>query len=392
MHGGLSATTFTVNERTVASAGLADTTLRFRAQQTGTPAGLQVRVQYSTSTAQNPPESSWQNLPNGNSGFMTYDPASKNFILSSLNYPLVNGVSFRAISSARGYSDSISDHIGSFNLFSNKPRLTPPVLAVTGNGFFADLYFRTQVATATSGMAVRVKTLTAPFNENSWTDLNDDDSGHMQQSNDPKRFFLLANKVLPERAWYFRAIASRSGYADGLSRPNGPYKIMADKPPTIKSFTITPSGLPGSGNGNDIAYPIILKPGQLTFAISTLPSSGRSIRTIKLLYDGSTLCRSSGTLSRAFITPPAWLVWEFMCSRLSQLTIWGGMSRAGTNPLYVRIIPNTTAALHAESAPGASNTAAATSGGKVYTVVQSRGAWNSATTWKDAQGRAACRE
>ena len=64
----------------------------------------------------------------------------------------------------------------------------------------------------------------------------------------------------------------------------------------------------------------------------------------------------------------------------------GGMSRVGTNPLYVRIIPSTSGA-QAESAPGASSTAAATSGGKVYTVVQSRGAWNSAATWKDAQGK-----
>ena len=46
-HGGLSATTFTVNENTIASASVADTTLRFAASQTGTPAGLFVRVQYS---------------------------------------------------------------------------------------------------------------------------------------------------------------------------------------------------------------------------------------------------------------------------------------------------------------------------------------------------------
>ena len=234
---------------------------------------------------------------------MGYDSSSKKFILSSTNYPLVNGLYFRALASASGYPDSISNHIGPFNLFSNKPRLTPPVLAVTGNGFFADLYFRAQVATATSGMAVRVQTSTTPFNENSWTDLNDGHSGHMQQSSDPKRFFLLANKVPPGTSIYFRAIASRSGYADGLSKPNGPYKIAADKPPTIASFTITPSGLPGSGNGNDIAHPIILKPGQLAFAISALPSSGRSMKGIKLLYDGSTLFDRTAIVRRSTITP-----------------------------------------------------------------------------------------
>ncbi len=51
---GLSATVFTVNGSNAPSPNVADTVLRFAAQQTGTPAGLVVRVQANTTPPQTP--------------------------------------------------------------------------------------------------------------------------------------------------------------------------------------------------------------------------------------------------------------------------------------------------------------------------------------------------
>ena len=95
LHGGLSATVFKVNGRKSPTASVADTVLSFTAQQTGTPAGLMVRVQASTTPTT---ESSWTDLPNGTGGSMVYDVSSLQFVLTSASYPLSGGVSFRAIS------------------------------------------------------------------------------------------------------------------------------------------------------------------------------------------------------------------------------------------------------------------------------------------------------
>ncbi len=138
-HGGLSATVFTVNGSSSPTANVADTVLRFAAQQTGKAAGLIVRVQ-ATTTPNN--EASWKELPNGSDGYMTWHPGTKHFVLNSTNYPLLNGVSFRAISSAPGYADSISNVIGTFNLVNAKPHLGPTILFLAANGPGQEMKFR----------------------------------------------------------------------------------------------------------------------------------------------------------------------------------------------------------------------------------------------------------
>lgn len=380
-HGGLSATTFTVNESTSPSPNVADTTLRFAARQTGTPAGLFVRVQYSTSSAANPPESSWNDLPNGNSGIMTYDPSSAMFVLSSLNYPLVNNVSFRAIAAASGYPDSISSKVGRFNLTSSKPRLPVPILSVTGNGPFADLYFRAGIETATSGISLRVQSSSTPFNELSWNDLNDGHAGHMTQSSDARRFFLLVNKPAAGNNLYYRAVAKLdSGHADGISKATGPFKVVSDIPPTVNTVTVS-KAISGSGSQGD---PILVAAGTFTLSATATAATGHTIKQLSLLYDGSTLARSTNSpVSQQYTTS---IIGQHIVEALAVDEL-EGTSRNGTHPIHIRVIPSgSTSALKEENASG-STSAEASTGGNIFRLVKDNSLWSDATAWKDRQGR-----
>ena len=155
----LSSTAFAVNGSSSPSGNLADTVLRFAAVQTATVTGLSVRVQATTTPNT---ESSWTDLNNGRGGRMTYSVADKIFVLNSTDYPLQNGVYFRAISSAPTYTDSISNVVPpiekpGLNLASSKPHLPPTRLYVECNNSAADLYFRATVTGLQSGVALRVK-------------------------------------------------------------------------------------------------------------------------------------------------------------------------------------------------------------------------------------------
>ena len=326
------------------------------------------------------PESSWKDLPNANSGFMTYDPSSKKFVLSSLNYPLVNGVSFRAVAAAQGYPDSLSNKVGQFSLASNKPRLTPPVLSFTGNGPFADLYFRAFVAAPVSGTTLRVQTSTMPFNENSWTDLNDGHAGHMTQTNDPKRFFSLVSKVPPGSGVYYRALASRSGYADGISRPHGPFKVVSDTPAAINPITVS-KALSGSGSESN---PILVPAGTFTLSTSATAASGHTVKQLSLLYDGATLARTTGSsISQQYTTN----VIGPHIVEAQAVDELGGTSRGGTHLTHIRVIPAGTANAIEEESTSGSTSAAVSSNGSVFTLVKDHGLWSVATSWKDSKGK-----
>src|SRR5262249_10311690 len=152
---------------------LADTVLRFAAQQTGTPGGLGVRVQWTTTPNNG---GSWTDLPNGRKGQMSFDSTSSRFILNTLDYPRQNGVYFRAISSASVYTDAISDPVPpasqqGLNLASNTPRLGPTTLAYTAGGTLADHYFLATESTVPNGITLRVQSTTNPSDEFSWTNL-----------------------------------------------------------------------------------------------------------------------------------------------------------------------------------------------------------------------------
>ncbi|MEY2563976.1 MAG: hypothetical protein QOH88_2169 [Verrucomicrobiota bacterium] len=85
--------------------------LIFTAGQSSQAAGLKVRVQYSFSPLM---ESSWTDLPNG-----TMSPEFNYYIVSSNSYPTSNSIYFRAISSAPGAIDSVSNYIGPWRLTNN---------------------------------------------------------------------------------------------------------------------------------------------------------------------------------------------------------------------------------------------------------------------------------
>ena len=376
-NGGLSATALTVNGSAQPVTGLTDTVLRFAATQTGTPGGLGVRVQYSTVPGN--PEPSWTDFNDGSSGHMTYDTVTKQFVLNSLNYPAVNGVSFRAISSASAYQpDSISNKVGPFNLASTKPRQTPPTLILTGNGPFADLYFRAFFATAPGGVTLRVQRSATPATESSWVDLP---NGQMLPSDDPTRYYLMANNLDAGSTVYFRALEVKSNFADGISRPNGPFSLTKDTPPTVT--LVPPAALPGSGTGDDIDHPILVQQGTLHLTASASAPSG--IATIKLLYDGSTIdSRNSATITTDYTTN---VVGNHLIEAIA-IDKLGGTSRYGTQPIHIRIVSTTDAAIKGESVGGGSRSRAATAPGKVFTVAKSGGNWNDPSTWKDASGKA----
>ncbi|PZR75451.1 MAG: hypothetical protein DLM73_05325 [Chthoniobacterales bacterium] len=373
-HGGLSATIFTVNGSSSPSSNVADTVLRFAAQQSGTPADLIVRVQATTTPGT---ESSWADLTNGNNGRMTLDPAAFQFVLNSSDYPLQNGVSFRAISTASGYPDSISNVVGPFNLISAKSHLGTTALSITANGTIADLYFRATESTVPAGISVRIQSTTTPADQASWADLNDGNSGYMQQSTNPNQFLLLLNKYPAGQGLYFRAVASLSGFVDSISNPSGPFNLVADTPPVVT--VQPPTGLAGSGDGHDLDHPILVQEGFFTFGASA--QSDRSIKSLALQMDGETL-RSflNGETNGSVVTIN--VIGDHVLEAIAVDDL-GATARAGTGAIYLRVIP-ANSALKAERA-GSDRSAAAQSSPKVYNAV-SDGSWTDPTTWIDQHG------
>lgn len=385
-HGGLSAINFTVNgsyspaypPATAPVNGLADTVLQFAAQQAGTPAGLSVRVQATTTPNV---ESSWTDLPNSTSGRMTLDASTNQFLLCSNEYPheQADPVYFRAIASASGYSDSISNVVGPFNLTSSTSRFSSR-LDFTGNGPIADLYFRATESATPSGVSVRVQASTTPGNEGSWSDLQNGNAGYMTQSKDPKQFLLLVDNYPTTKGIYFRAIAAASGYVDSISNVMGPYDVTADVPPSVTVYT--QPGLSGSGDGHDADHPIILTPDTAGFTAGV--QSARAIKTVKLQVDGMTVSEYSGTgnpdtrYPAVFTTDIVPSDHIFGAVAIDDL---GAKARAGTGATYVRIVPGPSS-VKKERAAGSSATSLETAG-HVYTAVTNFGFWDSDSTWKD---------
>ena len=379
LHGGLSTTDFLVNERDSPAANVADTVLRFAAQQTGTPAGLFVRVQATTTPGT---ESSWSDLPDGSRGYMALDTTKSQFVLNSTNYPLQNGVYFRALSSAPGYSDSISNIVGPFDLSSAGAHIPPVVLLVKRNGSLADLAFTAGEISAPSGVALRVQSSTTPAAESSWTDLADGNSGRMTRStnsNYPNVFLLLANKLPAGSGIYFRAVASLSGSLDSRSNITGPYTLTADTPPVVTLHP--PAGVGGSGTQAD---PLILPAGTFHFSADATPDLGRSaskITSLKLQIDGSTLSDTPSAPAGIDYTTSA--IGDHVLEAVAVDDL-GARARASTGATYIRVVPAQSTAKAERTAGNAA--AAAESIGKVYTVANSGGKWDDSSTWRDSNG------
>jgi len=77
------------------------------------------------------------------------------------------------------------------------------------------------------GLNVRVQSTTTTNVEGSWTDLPDGHSGQMTDANNTGSYSLTTTAYPTVSGLYFRAIVSKTGYADRISSPLGPYSLQA---------------------------------------------------------------------------------------------------------------------------------------------------------------------
>jgi hypothetical protein len=388
-HGGLSATTFTVNESSSPVYppagspvnGLADTLLRFAAKQTGAPAGLSMRVQDTTTPGV---EASWTDLANATNGRMNYDATTQEYFLSSNDYPhsQADPVYFRTVASAPGYPGSISNVVGPFNLTSNTARLGTTWLLFTGNGSIADLYFLAIESATPNGLSVRVQATTTPSVEGSWADLSNGNSGHMTQSTDPAKLILLVNNYPTTKGLYFRAVSGAPGFLDSISNFLGPLDVTQVIPPTVT--VQLPAGTTPA-HGHDPSDPIEIQNGFFGFGAhidSQLP-----LKNVALKIDGTTLTSfQNGETDVSIVTANIDGLHCLEAVAHAQAPNVGLVTgRAGTGAIWVNIVPSTSSAARARSA-NQTSPAAATSAGKTFHVVNSGGKWYDPATWNDQNG------
>jgi YVTN family beta-propeller protein len=358
-HGGLSATAFRVNGSSSPTGNVGDTVLRFTAQQTGKASGLLVHIQATTTPNDGP---SWQDLPNGSKGYMTYDPGTGQFILNSTNYPLVNGLYFRVVSSASGFPDSISNVVGPFNLATNMAHLGPTVLFMATNGGGAEMRFRVKETSPPAGILLRIQATTTPSNEVSWTDLNDGNSGHMSPYSDPTQFYLDSAKYPTGDPVYFRAVAQAPGYIDSISNEIGVTHVVNGIPPSVD--VLPPRFdqlLPGTGSGTNPNDPLLVSVG--TFKLGAQASSGeqKPIKRLVLLYDGVTI-NDAATSGDHFQMDYTTSVPGDHVVKAAATDERGVIGYA--DPIYLRVVP---------------------SGGKLFKMVSS-GSWSNPANWRDGLG------
>jgi|GEM_PF-4017429 len=355
-NGGLSATVFRVNERSSSSANVANTVLRFSAQQTGRASGLVVRVQ-ATTTPNN--QLSWEDLPNGSKGYMTYDPGTGQFVLNSTNYPLLNGLYFRVISSGPGYPDSISNVVGPFNLATGTPHLGPTTLFMATNGGGAEMRFRVKETSPPAGILIRIQATTTPSNEASWTDLNDGNSGHMSPYSDPTQFYLDSAKYPTGDPVYFRAVAQASGYIDSLSNAIGVTHVVNGIPPSVD--VLPPRFdqlLPGSGSGTTPNDPLLVSVGTFKLGAQASSSEQKAIKSLALFYDGVKI-NVEATSGDHFQMDYTTSVPGDHVVKARATDERGVLGYA--DPIYIRVVP---------------------AGGKLFKMVSS-GTWNNPANWRD---------
>lgn len=359
--GGLSATLLTVNGSTSPTASAYDTVLTFVALQSVKPSALLVRIQTSTTPED---EASWSDLPDGNSGHMTMEAASssKRFVLASTNYPLQNGVYFRAVSQAPGFTASNSNAVGPFDLATTEQHLGPTVLTIQGSRAsstvapVAELHFAATESTLPAGIALHLQSSSTPEVESSWTDLADGHEGLMQQSGSGE--FTLDSRNYPAGdAVYFRVVAEAANFISSVSNIIGPFRLVVDTPPAV---TVSPpAGLSGSGSGADEDHPINILTG--TFQITADASSGRQITNLAILYDGDALDRFGGQHGSVQYNT------NVPGDHIIQAIAQDDLGTVGESaPVYLRVLPRNA---------------------RIF-FMQTSGDWNTASNWLDTKGNA----
>ena len=312
---------------------------------------------------------------------MAYDLASMQFVLSSTNYPLLNTVYFRAVSSAPNYAASLSNVVGPFNLASNLTPAGQTVIQLVRNSVHADLDFRATETSAPSGVSLHVQSSTNPSDAASWANLQDASSGQMVQSgSNSSKYVLLLNNYPPATGIFFRVRASAPGSLDGLSNIIGPYKLVADTPPVV---TISS---PVASSANDPQHPVIINGGQLTITADAMPGTNRSITSLSIVVDGSVVGTAKAGTTHASVNYSV-VIGAHLVEAVA-IDDLGAIGRAGTSPVYIQVNPGGSAAVKAELVSGVEQKVAQSAGGNVFTFVKGQGLWTDPTSWADGQGNA----
>ena len=358
---------------------LADKVLSFTAQHPGALAGRIMNVE-ATTTPEN--GASWQRLQNGSNGYMTYEPATGRYVLNSTSYPQQNGVYFRSKLAVSGHPDSISNVVGPFNLGSGSTRAGQPLFSIIRNGIRADFDFQAIELSAPADVALRVQSSTTPSSEGSWIDLPDSNAGAMT-AEEGNLYSHISNNIPAANGVYFRAVAKASGFIDSLSNIIGPYNLITDNPPQV---TLTrPAGGIGSGTQDDPAVFTADQTGTLNLHISGSVVSDRLIKNLSILVDGSpveTVVNGATTISVDYATT------RFGDRVIEVLATddLGATARAGTGPLFVRIVSAGDATINGVSTLNSNATQNSGSSGKLYRLVVDRGGWSDPNTWMDTHG------
>ena len=325
----LPATTgFTVNDSATGFAVAKDSVLRMRVTQPSSAARLSVRVQSSTTPAD---ESSWTDLNNGSAGRMIFDVTNSTYVLNTTTYRRVANVHFRAISSAPAHASSVSNVVGPFDLTSTAQHLGRTALSTTRNGIGAKINFRAFDETHPTGISMRIQSSTSPGDESNWADLTDSNGGKMAPYGDPGNFYLDSKNYPANGAVYFRAVASAPGYVDSPSRGVGPFNLTNSPSPVV---TLTSPATPGDAFGGDFQFPMLLPAGAFTIEANAQPNGGPAIKDVGLIFDGETIERIPGSNASRSYTAAAAGDHVIEAFALDELNVTGD-----SVPVYVRIAP-----------------------------------------------------
>lgn len=377
----------TVNGSDQPTAGVVDSILTFLANYPGKRAGRTLTIESAGS-----PQGPWTGLDTGLGGAMSYDYASARYILASTNYPQESGVFFRVHVRTKGFpnADLFSNIVGPFDLGSAKPRAGKTVFRIKRNGLRADFDFRVTELNGAPGVRLRVQTSKAPSVEGSWTDVPG--GATMSQDGDGIHYALLRKTIEEGSGIYFRAIASGpvenpNSVVDSVSNIIGSYTVEAAKPPTVQ---ITSPAIGGGGAGQTFENPLQITMdanGVATINIKATATAGpgRSISKFSILLDGNPIYTiTSGAASASIDYQKSINVSADHVIEALALDNKRGTARAGTGPVYLRVVPPATGV--ALKTPGSESATATSVTGKVYHVVKNGGLWDEPTTWQDSAG------
>jgi hypothetical protein len=198
----------------------------------------------------------------------------------------------------------------------------------------------------------------------------------MQQSTNPQYpniFLLLVNNYPPGQGIFFRAVASLAGSVDSISNASRAPNLTSDTPPAVT--VQPPAGLAGSGDGHDLAHPILIASGGFHFGATV--QSSRSIAKLKLKFDGSTVAEFNNGASSGGTDYTANAIGDHVLEAFA-IDDLGATARAGTDPVYIRVLP-------AGSGSVSKRTSASSISGHTYTAVTD-GYWENQSTWQDEKG------